>query len=159
MLICFYCKCACSHLGSMSLTPEHLDLTDLDYQYCVCVCVRVCVCAHAHVCSCVHTLSCFSHDQLFAPLWTIALQSPLSIGLSRQEYWSGLPCPLLGIFLTQGWNPCVLCLLNWQVGSLPLAPPGKPISNVDISMWISRLGYLLTSSSGYSNTSLLVQVL
>ena len=31
-----------------------------------------------------------------------------------------------GIFLTQGSNPCLLCLLNWQVGSLPLVPPGKP---------------------------------
>ena len=155
MLICFYCKCACSHLGSMSLTPEHLDLTDLDYQYCVCVCVcvRMRMCAHM----CTHSVALVMTNS--APLWTVALQSPLSIGLSRQEYWSGLPCPLLGIFLTQGWNPCVLCLLNWQVGSLPLAPPGKPISNVDISMWISRLGYLLTSSSGYSNTSLLVQVL
>ena len=27
---------------------------------------------------------------------------------------------------TQGSNPCLLCLLHWQVGSLPLAPPGKP---------------------------------
>ena len=32
-----------------------------------------------------------------------------------------------GIFLTQGLNPCLLCLLNWQAGSLPLVPPGKPI--------------------------------
>ena len=33
---------------------------------------------------------------------------------------------LQGIFLTQGSNLCLLCLLLWQVGSLPLAPPGKP---------------------------------
>ena len=38
-------------------------------------------------------LSCFSHVQLFATLWTIACQAPLSMGLSRQEHWSGLPCP------------------------------------------------------------------
>ena len=94
----------------MSLTPEHLDLTDPDYQYSVCVCVCVCVCVHAHVCSCVHTLSCFNHDQLFAPLWTVALQSPLSIGLSRQEYWSGLPCPLLGDLPDSGIKP--LCLMS-----------------------------------------------
>ena len=31
-----------------------------------------------------------------------------------------------GIFLTQGSSPCLLCLLLWQAGSLPLAPPGKP---------------------------------
>ena len=40
-----------------------------------------------------HMLSCFSHVQLFAVLWTVAQQSPLSKGFSRQEYWSGLPCP------------------------------------------------------------------
>ena len=38
-------------------------------------------------------LSCFSHVQLFATLWTIACQAPLSMGFSRKEYWSGLPCP------------------------------------------------------------------
>ena len=37
--------------------------------------------------------SCFSHVQLFATPWTVAHQAPLSIGFSRQEYWSGLPCP------------------------------------------------------------------
>ena len=39
-------------------------------------------------------ISHFSRVQLFATLWTIACQAPLSMGLSRQEYWSGLPCPL-----------------------------------------------------------------
>ena len=32
------------------------------------------------------------------------------------------------IFLTQGSNPCVLCLLHWQAGSLPPVPPGNPSS-------------------------------
>ena len=76
-----------------------------------------------------------SHVRLFATLWTVAHQASLSIGFSRQEYWSGLPCtcamhnpegcPLQGIFLTQGSNLCLLCLLHWQVDFLPLAPPGK----------------------------------
>ena len=39
------------------------------------------------------TLSHFSHVQLYATLWTVARQAPLSRGFSRQEYWSGLPCP------------------------------------------------------------------
>ena len=39
-----------------------------------------------HVC----VLSCFNHVRLFATLWTVALQAPLRIGFSRQEYWSGL---------------------------------------------------------------------
>ena len=71
-------------------------------------------------------LSPFSRIQLFLTLWTIACQAPLSMGFSRQEYWSGLPCPPPGIFLMQGLNPCLLRLLHWQAGSLPLAPPGKP---------------------------------
>ena len=33
---------------------------------------------------------------------------------------------LQGIFPTQGSNPCLLCLLHWQAGSLPIVPPGKP---------------------------------
>ena len=40
-----------------------------------------------------YVLSHFSHVQLFATLWTVALQVPLSMGFSRQEYWSGLSCP------------------------------------------------------------------
>ena len=42
----------------------------------------------------VCVLSCFSHVQLFATLCTVAHQAPVSIGFLRQEYWSGLPCPL-----------------------------------------------------------------
>ena len=38
-------------------------------------------------------LSHFSGIQFCATLWTVACQAPLSVGFSRQEYWSGLPCP------------------------------------------------------------------
>ena len=38
-------------------------------------------------------LSHFSHVKLFTTLWTVAHQAPLSMGFSRQENWSGLPCP------------------------------------------------------------------
>ena len=41
-------------------------------------------------------LICFSRVLLFATLWTVAVQAPLSMGFSRREYWSGLPCPPLG---------------------------------------------------------------
>ena len=43
-------------------------------------------------------LSHFSHVQLFATPWTVALQAPLSMQFSRQEYWSGLPFPFQAIF-------------------------------------------------------------
>ena len=153
-------------------------------------------------------LNCFSCVQLCVTLWTAACQAPLSMGFSRQEYWSGMPCsspghlpdpevkpmspafqvdPLLWatwetptytmhamcilgcfslvwffvtlwtvatrllcpwdspgkntgvgcyailqrIFLTQGSNLHLSHLLHWQAGSLPLAPPGKPLlSNI-----------------------------
>ena len=39
---------------------------------------------------------CFSCVRLFATLWTVAQQATLSLGLSRQEYWSGLPYPPFG---------------------------------------------------------------
>ena len=38
-------------------------------------------------------LSCFNRVQLFVTPWTVTHQSPLSMGFSRQEYWSGLPWP------------------------------------------------------------------
>ena len=37
-----------------------------------------------------------SHVQLFATLWTAAHHVPLSMGFSKQEYWSGLPFPFPG---------------------------------------------------------------
>ena len=37
-------------------------------------------------------LSCFGHVWLFATPWTVTCQAPLSMGFSRQEYWSRLPC-------------------------------------------------------------------
>ena len=45
-----------------------------------------------------------SRVRLFATLWTVACQDPPSMEFSRQEYWSGLPFLLQGIFLTQGLN-------------------------------------------------------
>ena len=70
-----------------------------------------------------------SHVQLFVTPWTVAHQAPLSMGLSRQEYWSGLPFPPPGNLPDPGIKPLSLTLLDWQGGSLPLVPPGKS-SNV-----------------------------
>ena len=50
-------------------------------------------------------LSCFSHVWFFMTLRTVDSQASLFMGFSGQEYWSGLPCPPQGIFLTQGSNP------------------------------------------------------
>ena len=63
---------------------------------------------------------------LFVTPWTVAFQI-LSMELFRQEYWSGCHALLQGIFLTQEQNRGLFRLLYWQVCSLPLVPPGKPI--------------------------------
>ena len=43
--------------------------------------------------------------QLFCALWAVARQVPLSMGFSRQEYWSGLPYPLPGDLTHPGTEP------------------------------------------------------
>ena len=49
------------------------------------------------------------------------------MGILQARILSGLSCPpLQGIFPTQGSNPHLLCLLHWQMGSLPRAPRGNP---------------------------------
>ena len=65
-----------------------------------------------HLWNIIACLSHFSHVQLYAALWTVVCQVPLSKGFSRQEYWSGLPCPSLGDLPTHVSNPCLLDLLH-----------------------------------------------
>ena len=60
-------------------------------------------CPHPAVCGCVQ--SRFSHVRFFATLWTVTHQAPLSMGFSRQEYWSCCLALLLVIIPTQGSNP------------------------------------------------------
>ena len=73
-------------------------------------------------------LSHFSRVRLFATPWTVARQAPLSMGFSRQEYWSRLPCPLPGDLPTQGSNLRLLQLLHCRrvlyhraTGEVPLS--------------------------------------
>ena len=82
-------------------------------------------------------LSCFRGVQLFVILWTVACQAPLSMGFSRQEYWSGLLCPppgdlpIPGIELTSLKSPAL-------AGKLFPAPLGKPINQHICSLIILR---------------------
>ena len=52
--------------------------------------------------------------------WTMANQAPLSMGFSRQEYWSGWPCPFLGYLLNPGIEPGSLALQADPLLSEPL---------------------------------------
>ena len=75
----------CSQRNEFEVMYSGLE-SPITHRVCVCVCVCVCV----YVCM----LSCFNHVQFIATLWTIDCQSPLSMGVSRQErLQSVLPCP------------------------------------------------------------------
>ena len=60
--------------------------------------------------------------QLFVTLWTVAHQAPLSMGISRQGYWSGLPFPPSGDLPDPGIKPTSPIL---QADFLPSVAPGK----------------------------------
>ena len=70
-----------------------------------------------------------SHVQLFAIVWTVAYQAPLSMGFSRQECWSGLPFPSPGDLPNSGIEPGSLPL---EADALTSQPPGKPQYKVNI---------------------------
>jgi len=79
-------------------------------------------------------LSHFSRVWVFVTPWTVAHQAPLSMGFSRQEYWSGLPCLLPGDPPNPGIKPASPAL---QADSLA-ETPGRPLldaSNVVFKSW------------------------
>ena len=80
------------------------------------------VAEYSFLCYTFSSVQSLSGVQLFATLWAVAHQAPLSIEFPRQEYYFLL---LQGIFLTQGSN--FLCLLHWQADSLPPSHLGSPI--------------------------------
>ena len=82
-----------------------------------------CACAFP-LCICV--LSRFSCVQFFVTPWTVAHQAPFSMGFSRQEYGSGLPCPPPGDLSDPGIEPESFMLPALPGGCFTPAPPGKP---------------------------------
>ena len=84
-----------------------------------------CTCAKAVLSTVLCVLSCFCRVWLFwLTLWTVAHQASLSMGFSRQEYWSGLPFPSPGNLCHPGIKPGSPAL-QWD--PLPTEPPRKPI--------------------------------
>ena len=69
-------------------------------------------------------MTSLSRVQLFATPWTVAYHGPLSMGFSRQEYWSGLPFPSPEDLPNPGIEPRSSAL---QVDALPSELPGKSL--------------------------------
>ena len=88
-----------------------------------CVCVCVCVCS--------------AMSDFFVSLWTTARQASLSMGFSRQGYWSVLPFPTPGDLPKPGIAPRSPVL---QADSLPVEPQGKPkntgVGSLSLFQWI-----------------------
>ena len=87
----------------------------------VCMCVCVCVCTLSHV-------------QLFATLWMVAHQFPLSMAFFRQEYWSGLPLHTPGDLPDPGVELMSLAFPALAGGFFTSVPPGKPESHLYVSL-------------------------
>ena len=95
------------------------------------------------VCVCAELLS---RVWLFATPWTVAHQSPLSRGFSKQDYWSGLPCPSPGDLPDSKIEPMSLKSPALASEFLATVPPGKPVKRllfsrpvVCNSLWPRRL--------------------
>ena len=99
-------------------------------------------------------LSCFSCVRLFATLWTVASQAPLSTGFSRFEYWSGLPCPPPGNLPNPGIKPTSLMSPPALASGffLPLAPPGKARCYP-----LSKHGHSFSLSIGWNHLFIVAQ--
>ena len=80
------------------------------------------ICIFHHLEQFKEKVKSLSHVWLFVTPWTVAFQAPLSMGLSRQEYWSGLPFPSPGDLPNPGIEPRSPEL---QADFLLSAPPGK----------------------------------
>ena len=93
------------------LVASSLQLTHLGERTLCRVCVRACR---------------LSPVGLFASLWTVTYQAPLSVGLSRQEYWRGVPFSTTRDLPNPGIELCLWCVLHGQVPSLQLEPLGNP---------------------------------
>ena len=77
---------------------------------------------------------------LFLTLWTVPHQAPLSMGFSRQEYWSGLPFPPPGDLPNPGIEPESPTSPAVAGGLFTTAPPAKPIAYTPLPPIVPLLG-------------------
>ena len=93
-------------------------------------------------------LSHFSHFRVFPTPWTVVRQAPLSMGFSRQEYWSGLPCLPPGDLPDPGIEPVSLMT--------PALASGFFTTGATWEAWVmvgevwAKMGIAGTGLSGYA---------
>ena len=93
-------------------------------------------------------LSRFSRVRFFAALWTVARQAPLSMGYSRQEYWSGLQCPPPRDLPDPGIEPASPVAPALKADSLPLSHWGSPIGpETDLNQLLPLYTHMLELGS------------
>ena len=86
----------------------------------------------------------FSCVRLFVTPWTVAHQAPLSMGVSRQEYWNGQPFPSPGHLSHQGWKGEE----KWFVGpGVVILSYGKQPAHLTLQGWASKINSLTSLSS------------
>ena len=91
---------------------------------------------------CVHVKSLQLWPTLYDSVdWSPPGSSVHGILQARILEWVAISSSMRSFFPTQGLNPCLLCLLHWQAGSLPLVPPGKSWSTMGIIIYRNQ-GYL-----------------
>ena len=95
-----------------------------------------------HLLCCAH--SCPTH--LVTP-WTVACHASLSMEFSRQEYWTGLPCPTPGDVPDPGIKPVSLASPALAVDSLPLHHLGSPFQTFGLLKLVINLGSNFGSNS------------
>ena len=108
-----------SYFSVSSLLPIPYSLLNSNFH---CTVLKICSTSWMHPCAAKSLQSCLT---LCDPM-DCRPQGSSVHGFSRQEHWSGQPRPPAGDLPHPGWSPRLLHLLHWQVGSLPLVPPGKP---------------------------------
>ena len=108
----------CPHI--LYVVHVHLSVYNLLY---LSICLELCL---------LLFVSLLSRVWLFGTPWTVACQAPLSMAFSRQEHWSGLPCPSPGHLPNPGIEPASLVSCIGRQILLPLCPLGSSI----VFVWI-----------------------
>ena len=80
----------------------------------------------------------FSCVQLFLTPWTVAHQAPLSRDFPGKNTGVGCHTLLQGIFTTQGFNPCLPCLLRRQVDSLPFELSSEELGLINYINYVKK---------------------